>query len=223
MDQDNRITVGIADDERSIHAGVRDVLQRTEDVVVVGEARDGASAVELARRCRPRVLLLDADVLGSGGPAAIRLVRRDVPATKIIMLGASATSEVTVPALRAGAAGFLRKSAVPDDFVRAVRSVAAGGVTLCPTATRNLIDQLLATEPEPPQRVYERVGTLTEREREVLIHVARGMTNAAIARALWLSNSSVKAHVSRILIKLRCDSRLHAALMAHDAGLINRP
>ncbi|NKE57854.1 response regulator transcription factor [Lentzea sp. PSKA42] len=223
MEQDNRITVGIADDETLIRAGVRDVLQRTEDVVVVGEARDGAAAVELARRCRPRVLLLDADVLGLDVLAVIRLVRRDVPVTEIIMLGTSATSDLTVPALRAGAAGFLRKSSLPDDFVCAVRSVAAGRVTLCPAATRDLIDQLLATGTEPPQRACDRVGTLTEREREVLIHVAHGMSNAAIARALWLSQSSVKAHVSRILIKLRCDSRLLAALMAYDAGLINRP
>ena len=140
------ITVGIADDEALVRTGVRGVLERTRGVAVVGEAGDGSGALELARRQRPQVLLMDAAMPGMEGLAAVRMVRRHVPGTQVIMLCTPHTEEMLFPALRAGAAGFLFKNGEPDSLVSAVRAVAAGEAILSPSATRALIDHFTGAD-----------------------------------------------------------------------------
>lgn len=215
------ITVGIADDEILIRTGVRGVLDRAAEIVVVGEAKDGPGAVDLVRTHRPRVLLLDAVMPGTDALAALRVIRRHSPLTRVVMLANPAAGDLLLPALRAGAVGFLPKTGRPEELVNAVRVVAAGDAILSPAATRSLVDHVAGAEADRRDRASHRVRALTKREREVLVHVAKGMANAKIARVMCLSESSIKAHVSRMLTKLRCDNRVQAALIAHDAALVS--
>ncbi|MDX3656694.1 response regulator transcription factor [Streptomyces sp. ID05-26A] len=219
VDKPRTITVGIADDEVLIRTGVRGLLERSGNVVVVGEAGDGGGALELARRQRPQVLLMDASMPGMEGLAAVRLVRRHVPGTQVIMLCTQQTEEMLFPALRAGAAGFLFKNGEPDALVKAVRAVAAGEAILSPSATRALIDHFTGADSERRDAARSRISLLTRREQEVLVYLAQGMANARIARLMYLSEGAIKAHVSRLLTKLRCDNRVQAALIARDAAL----
>ena len=213
------ITVGIADDEVLIRTGVRGVLERAGGIAVIGEAGDGTAALELARRQRPQVLLMDAAMPGMEGLAAVRLVRRHVPGTQVIMLCTPHTEEMLFPALRAGAAGFLFKNGEPDALVNAVRVVAAGEAVLSPSATRALVDHFTGADSERRDAARNRISLLTRREQEVLVYLAQGMANARIARLMYLSEGAIKAHVSRLLTKLRCDNRVQAALIARDAAL----
>jgi DNA-binding NarL/FixJ family response regulator len=216
----DRITVGIVDDEILLRRGVRGVLESAGEIVVVGEACDSAQAVELARTHRPRVLLICAAKQGMNGPAAVRQIRKHVPATQVVVLATPANRELLLPVLRAGAAGFLLRNGEPDELIKAVRVVAAGDAILCPATTRSLVDHVMSGHTECQDHARQRVGMLTERERQVLIHVARGMGNARIARTMHLSEGSIKAYVSRLLTKLRCDNRVQAALIAHQAALV---
>jgi DNA-binding NarL/FixJ family response regulator len=216
----NAITVGIVDDEILIRAGVRGVLERAGEITVVDEASDGPSAVRLARAHRPQVLLIDTTLPGMDGTTITRLIRRHVPTTQVVMLAAGTDDELVIPALQAGAVGFLRKDGDPADLVRAVRVAATGEVALCPATTRHLVDHVTGARAERWESARQRVSILTQREREVLVHLARGMGNARIARTMCLSEGSVKAYVSRLLVKLRCDNRVQAALVAYDAALV---
>lgn len=136
------------------------------------------------------------------------------------MLATPAAGELVLPALRAGAAGFLLKDREPDELVNAVRAVAAGDAILCPPITRWLVDNVIGGAAERADRARRQVGVLTEREREVLVHVAKGMGNAKIARAMFLSEGAIKAYMSRLFTKLRCENRVQAALIAHHAGVV---
>jgi DNA-binding NarL/FixJ family response regulator len=216
----NRITVGIVDDEILVRKGIRGILDATEEIEVVGEAFDGSEAVELARAHRPQVLLMDTAMPGMDLPATVRLIRRQVPATQVVALAASADGQLLLPALQAGVAGFLCKDGEPDELIKAVRVVACGGAILCPTATRSLVEFVCGGPAERRCLASKRVRSLTQREREVLIHVAKGMDNARIARVLCLSEGSIKAYVSRLLTKLGCTNRVQAALIAYDAALV---
>ncbi|MGZ3142625.1 response regulator [Lentzea chajnantorensis] len=212
-------TVGIADDEVLIRTGVRGVLERSGTIAVVGEASDGTGALELARRHRPQVLLLDAALPGMEGLTAVRMIRRHAPGTQVVMLCTPPTEELLFPALRAGAAGFLPRNGDPDTLVTAVRAVAAGEAVLSPSATRALVDHFTGADSDRRDAARSRIGLLTRREQEVLVYLAQGMANARIARLMYLSEGAIKAHVSRLLTKLRCDNRVQAALIARDAAL----
>jgi DNA-binding NarL/FixJ family response regulator len=215
----NRITVGIVDDEVLVRTGIRGVLERAGEIMVVGEACDGSGAVDLAMAHRPRVLLIDAAMAGLNEPATVRAVRRQAPSTQVVLLAAPVHSGLLLPVLRAGAAGFLLKDSEPGELVNAVRVVAGGGTFLCPAATRTLIGHVVDGHTERREEARRRVGVLTPREREVLTCVGKGMGNARIARLLSLSEGSVKAYMSRLLTKLRCDNRVQAALIAYEANL----
>jgi DNA-binding NarL/FixJ family response regulator len=216
----NRITVGIVDDEILVRTGIRRVLESDDEIVVVDEASDCPGAVQLVRAHRPQVLLVDTTIPTMDWPSSIRLVRRYVPTTQVVMLAADSDHELLFPALQAGAVGFLRKDGEPSNLVRAVRVAAAGEVILCPATTRCLVDYVTSIRGERWEQANKRIGVLTQREREVLIQLAKGMGNARIARTLCLSEGSVKAYVSRLLVKLRCGNRVQAALIAYDAGLV---
>jgi DNA-binding NarL/FixJ family response regulator len=213
------VTVGIAAHESLIRTGLCGILADAVGIIVVGEASDGAGAVDLATSRGPQVLLMDVASPGMDGLAAARAVRRHAPGTQVLLLTGSADSELLFPALQAGTSGFLLRNSEPGYVVNAVRAVAAGDAILPPPAIRHLVDRCIGEGVERRDRARRRISVLTSREQEVLVYLAKGMANAAIARTMCLSEGAVKAHVSRLLAKLRCDNRVQAALLARDAGL----
>ncbi|MBP2326672.1 DNA-binding NarL/FixJ family response regulator [Kibdelosporangium banguiense] len=217
------ITVGIVDDEALVRGGIRGVLEHVTDIQVIGEAGNGATAVELVRAHRPNVLVMDIRMPGVDGLSATEHIRRLAPATAVVLLTAMATENQIHRGLRAGAAGFLLKEGDPRDLVTAIRAVAAGEAVLSPAVTRRVLDRVVEIDLEPLDRARALVGTLTSREREVLGLVAAGLGNLQIARRLYLSEGAIKAHVSRLLAKLSCDNRVQAAIVAHDARLAVSP
>ena len=221
MERVRTITVGIAAYEVLIRTALSGILAEAGDIVITGEASDGAAAAELARRRRPQVLLIDAASPGMDGVAVARLVRRQASHTQVLLLADSADGELLFPALHAGAAGFLPRNSEPGVLVNAVRAVADGDAILQPPAIRRLVDRCVGVGvgDERGESARRRISVLTIREQEVLVHLAEGMSNATIARTMYLSEGAVKAHVSRLLSKLRCSNRVQAALIARDAGL----
>ena len=213
------ITVGIADDEPLVRGGIRGVLEQATDVKVVAEAGNGTGAVELVRRHRPQVLLVDIKMPGMDGLAVAEAVRGVAPTTSVVLLTAWATDAHIQRALRAGTAGILLKNGNPRELVAAVHVVAAGDAMLSPAITRRLLDRITGIDFEPLEQARILVDGLTAREREVLELVAKGMGNMQIARRLYLSEGAVKAHVSRLLTKLSCTNRVQAAILAHTAQL----
>jgi DNA-binding NarL/FixJ family response regulator len=213
------ITVVIADREVLVRGGIRAMLERAEDIRIVAEAADSATAVELAARHRPRVLLMDGAMAGADGAAAARAVRRAAPGTAVLVLAASASDKHVDRALRAGIAGCLLKDGNPRELVAAVRVVATDGAVLSPGVAKRVLERVAEIDTDRVERARELIDSLTAREREVLEHVAKGMANNEIGRALYLSEGGVKAHISRLLTKLNCGNRVRAALIAHDAGL----
>ena len=201
------IRVLIADDHAVVRQGLRTFLDLQDDVEVVGEAEDGAEALEAAERLAPDVVLIDLVMPGVDGIEAIRGLRERVPAARAIVLSSFIDDEKLFPAVRAGAAGYLLKDVQPQDLVEAIRTVHGGGALLHPRVASRLLEEM-ASDP------------LTPREREVLSLIGRGMANKVIARELSLSEKTVKAHVSNILAKLGVTDRTQAALYAVRAGLV---
>ncbi|MFP3713172.1 response regulator [Puerhibacterium sp. TATVAM-FAB25] len=225
------VRVLLADDHAAIRAGMRLLLEAAGDVVVVGEAADGAAAVTNARALRPDVVLMDVRMPGTDGLAATRAVV-DEGLAEVLVLTTFDLDEYVDEALRAGAAGFLLKSAEPAALLDAVRRVAAGDGVLAPEVTRRLLRQLArlpvggpdgrpAGAPDGGTAVGDpRLAALTPRERDVLAALGRGMANAEIATALVITEATTKTHVSRVLTKLGVASRLQAAIVAREAGLV---
>ena len=210
----------IVDDEALVRAGMRMILESADDLAVVGEADDGAGAVEAVRRCRPDVVLMDVRMPRLDGIAATAAVRALDPAPSVIVLTTFDLDDHVFGALQAGAAGFLLKDTPPRELVQAVRVVASGASMLSPTVTRRLISHFTAgARPDRREAALDRLTGLTERETEVLAEVGRGLSNAEIGAALYMSEATVKAHVSRLLVKVAAANRVQLAIVAHDAGL----
>ncbi len=216
------IRVLLADDQALIRAGFRVLLEAAGDVAVVGEAVNGAQAVDLAREQRADVVLMDIRMPEVDGLEATRRIAADddLAGVKVIILTTFESDEYVYQALRAGASGFLVKDTEPEDLIRAVRVVARGEALLSPSVTRRLITNLAATQPRRPPASGPSLARLTEREREVLALVAEGLSNEEIAVRLFLSPLTTKTHVSRILTKLDARDRAQLVVIAYESGLV---
>ncbi|MFE9703149.1 response regulator [Streptomyces sp. NPDC005930] len=218
------IRVLVADDEPMIRAGVRAVLATAADIEVVAEAGDGHDAVELARRHRPAVAVLDIRMPGLSGIEAAAEIRAGVPDTKVLMLTTFGEDDYILQALGGGAAGFLIKSGEPEELVAGVRAVAEGAAYLSPKVAARVVAHLASTNAGAlagrRSAARERVAALTAREREVLALLGSGLSNGQIARRLHVVEGTVKAHVSSVLARLGVDNRAAAAVVAHEAGTI---
>ncbi|PYG00111.1 two component transcriptional regulator, LuxR family [Georgenia satyanarayanai] len=212
------IRVLIADDHAAIRSGLRLILEADEDVAVVAEAADGASAVTNARALRPDVVLMDIRMPGTDGIAATRAIVTDGLAD-VLVLTTFDLDEYVFGALRAGAAGFLLKTADAATLLDAVRRVAAGEGVVAPEVTRRLLAAFAQAPEHVEPEVPADVAALTDREREVLAGLGQGLSNAGLAQALHISEATAKTHVSRVLAKLGCTSRVQAAIRAREAGL----
>ncbi|MEU7043601.1 response regulator transcription factor [Streptomyces varsoviensis] len=214
------IRVLITDDEPLIRAGIRMILDSADDIDVVAEAGDGRAAVELARAHRADVVLLDIQMPVMDGLTALAELRRARPEARVLILTTFGEQRNVLRALSEGSAGFLLKDSAPAELIGAVRAAAAGDAYLSPAATRHVVDSLAAGDTaRRAEAARGRLATLTEREREVLALLAQGLSNAAAARRIHMSEATIKTYVSRILTKLECENRVQAALLARDAGL----
>jgi DNA-binding NarL/FixJ family response regulator len=209
------IRVVIADDQALVRAGFRLIVQSQPDILVAGEAADGQEAVDLARRERPDVVLMDIRMPRVDG---IQATRQIASFARVVILTTFELDEYVFDALAAGASAFLLKAAPPEDLIKAIRVVAAGEAILAPSVTKRLIEEF-AKRPEPAARKTKELESLTEREREVLREVARGLTNAEIAARLHVSETTVKTHVAHLLDKLDLRDRVQAVILAYETGL----
>ena len=217
------IRVLLADDQALIRAGFHVLIDAADDLQVVGEAIDGAQAVDLARRERADVVLMDIRMPGVDGLEATRRISADddLAGVKVIILTTFESDEYVYQAIRAGASGFLVKDTEPADLLQAVRVVARGDALLSPSVTRRLITDLASRPERPPgDRNPETLTGLTDREREVMALVAEGLSNDEIAARLFLSPLTSKTHVSRIMTKLNARDRAQLVVMAYESGLV---
>ena len=214
------IRVLIVDDDALVRAGLAMMLGGAADLEIVGEAEDGTQVLNAVDAHRPDVVLMDIRMPKLDGLAATRLVRARPGAPQVIVLTTFDVDDHVLVALREGAAGFLVKDTPPTEILHAIRLVAAGDAVLSPTVTRKLIDHMAADgAPAISARAVALLGELTEREHEVAVAVGQGSSNAEVAAELYMSVATVKAHVSRLLMKLDLDNRVQIALLVHDAGL----
>ena len=214
----------LVDDQPMLRMGYRMILDAQPDLTVVGEAEDGLEAIELTDRLQPDVVLMDVRMPGLDGVQATERIVASGSGSKIIILTTFDLDEYAYGALRAGASGFLLKDAPPPDMLSAIRAVATGDAVVAPSVTRRLLAQFAQHLPDPQHKAVgiadERVESLTPRERELLIEVARGLSNAEIAERLVLSEATVKTHVGRILGKLGLRDRVQIVVFAYETGLV---
>lgn len=212
------VRVLLVDDQELMRMGFRMVLDAQDDLEVVGEAGNGAEAVEIAERLRPDVVLMDVRMpVLDGVEATRRIVAAD--SAKVLVMTTFDLDEYALSALRNGASGFLLKDAPPESLVTAVRSVASGDAVVAPSVTKRLLDRFLG-ERGGQLRDASVLDVLTGREREVLVLVAKGLSNAEIAGKLFLSEATVKTHLGRILSKLDIRDRVQAVVLAYETGLV---
>jgi DNA-binding NarL/FixJ family response regulator len=216
------ISVLIADDQALVRAGLRSILGGQPDMAIAGEAPDGLAALELARRRRPDVVLMDVRMPGLDGiEAARRLLTGDGDHTPaVLMLTTFDLDEYVYDALRAGASGFLLKDGPPEQLIEAVRIVAGGDALIAPAITKRLIARF--AQVAPPRTPPPALAELTPREREVLGLLARGLSNSEIAAELVLGDATVKTHVKRVLSKLGLRDRVQAVVFAYESGIVDR-
>lgn len=213
------VRIVIADDEALIRGGFRAILDAEPDFEVVAEAGDGEQAVAAAQRFAPDVIVMDIRMPRMDGLAATRQLRTLMPDLRVLVVTTFDLDEYVYDALEAGASGFVLKDALPSEMIQAVRSVAAGDALIAPRITRRLIESFIGSRPAPPER-RARLDDLTEREREVLLLLARGNSNREIAQALGLGEATIKTHVAGILSKLEVRDRVQAVIAAYECGLV---
>jgi DNA-binding NarL/FixJ family response regulator len=213
--------VVVVDDEPMVCAHLRTILGAGGDLEVVGEAHDGAAAVQAVLQDRPDVVLMDLRMPGVDGLTAIERITQLPDPPVVVALTTFDADQYVLRALRAGAAGFLVKSTPPEELVRLVRVAADGNMVLSPAAARRLVAASVDRH-STQQRARQLVGSLTDRELEVLACLGEGLSNAQIAARLYLSEATVKGYVSRMLDKLGCANRTQAGLLAHDADIISQ-
>jgi DNA-binding NarL/FixJ family response regulator len=209
----------IADDHALARGGLRGMFAAEEEFEVVGEAIDGADAVEQALRLHPDVVVMDIRMPRLDGIEATRRLQAHASPAHVLVLTTFDLDEYVYEALRAGASGFMLKDAPPSQLVEAVRTVAQGETLLAPAVTRRLVERYVR-RPAPDAGAQERLAQLTDREREVLELIARGLSNGEIAARLFLSEATVKTHVTRILSKLDLRDRVQAVVLAYEVGLV---
>lgn len=220
MNAPQSIRVLIADDEALVRSGIRLIVDSQSGMTVVGEADDGTQAAQQARELSPDVVLMDVRMPQLGGLEATRqLLRPGGPAARVLMLTTFDRDEYLYEAMKAGASGFLLKSAPPEQLVHAIRVVAEGETLLAPAITRRLIEDFVR-RPPPGSARPQALDDLTERETEVLLLIAEGLSNAEISSRLFLSAGTVKTHVNRILAKLGLRDRVQAVVLAYESGLV---
>ena len=215
------ISVVLADDQALVRGGFRMILDAREGIEVVGEAEDGAEAVELARTLRPDVVLMDVRMPNVDGVEATRRIVSGGTDARIVILTTFDLDEYVYAAIRAGASGFLLKDVRPSELVDAIHVVAAGDALLAPSVTRRLLDRFAAALPgDEEERALPSLESLTGRELEVLKLLARGLSNTELAQQLFLSETTVKTHVSSVFRKLRLRDRAQAVVLAYELGLV---
>lgn len=215
------IRVVIADDQHLIRRGLRGIIDAEPDLRVVGEASDGTSAAREAAEHRADVVLMDVQMPGVDGIAGVRLVHHARPEARVLMLTMFDLDEYVFGALRAGASGFLLKTATPSELATAIRASHVGELLFAPSVTRRLVESYVS-QPPPSDEVPGRLAALTDRELEVLRALARGLSNAEIGAELYLGEATVKTHVTRILAKLGLRDRVQAVVLAYECGLARR-
>jgi DNA-binding NarL/FixJ family response regulator len=216
------VRVFLADDQALVRGGFRMLIEAEDDLQVVGEAADGVSTVEQVSRVPTDVVLMDIRMpVMDGVEATRRIVDSGIP-TRVLVLTTFDLDEYVFSALKAGASGFMLKDARPADLLNAIRTVAQGEAVMAPSATRRLLDHVVPTLPTNPDGPDPRLDVLTDREREVLVEIAAGATNAEIAAKLYMAEGTVKTHIGRLLAKLHARDRVGLVLFAYEAGLARR-
>jgi DNA-binding NarL/FixJ family response regulator len=213
------LKVIVADDQAIVRGGVRAMLEAAEDIEVVGEAEDGAEAVSVALSTHPDVVVMDVRMPNLDGIEATRRLLSAGSRARVLMLTTFDLDEYVFKAMRAGAAGFLLKATPPERLAEAVRVVAAGEALLDPLITRRLVEHFLAQPSTDPAR-QDRLDVLTDRERDILRLLARGQSNAEMGERLFLSETTVKSYVTRLLGKLDVRTRVQAVVLAYETGLV---
>ena len=217
------VTVVLADDQALMRMGFRMVLDAEEGIEVVGEASDGASALAQARALKPDVILMDVRMPGVNGIDATAQITCQCPGTKILILTTFDLDEYAFAGLKAGASGFLLKDTRPAELADAIRTVASGEAVVSPRVTRRMLEMFASHLPEDgagDAKEDPRIASLTPREREILVLMARGMSNAEIADHLVVSSTTVKTHVGNVLAKLDVRDRVQAVVVAYETGLM---
>jgi DNA-binding NarL/FixJ family response regulator len=214
------IRVLLVDDDPLVRAGLAMIIASASDLLVVGEAGDGLDAVDSVRADRPEVVLMDIRMPRLDGIAATARLRAMPAPPEVLVLTTFQADAYVLDALRAGASGFLLKDTPPSEILAAIRQVAGGGTTLSPSVARTVIDHIAqSTGDERRASAEAALAAVSQREREVAVEIGRGRSNAEIAAALFLSEATVKAHVSRLLTRLDLNNRVQIAMLVHDAGL----
>lgn len=216
------IKVLLADDQALVRSGFRMLIDSEDDMQVIGEANNGKEAIDILTTHDADVVLMDIRMPIMDGVEATRRIVDQRLRAKVLVLTTFDLDEYVFAALKAGASGFLLKDARPVDLLNAIRNVAAGEAVMAPSATKRLLEHVVPILPEHPGTEDDRLAVLTEREREVLIEVARGATNTEIGARLYMAEGTVKTHIGRLLSKLQCRDRVGLVLFAYEVGLVHR-